>query len=123
MSMRTAALGYGLEVEKLWRWAMERDSRRSGLTLWNGGSRGRTFLWTAGDYWGLGDCGITSSSSSSASRLGSSHSAQWPPSPRARLNKWHSWQRLSPTERSPHELHSYTVWATSARRRRSSARS
>src|SRR6266568_6805073 len=50
---------------------MERDSRRSERTLWNGGSRGRTFLWTIGDYWGIGGCGSTSSSCRTVSMMGS----------------------------------------------------
>ena len=36
---------------------------------------------------------------------GWSHAGQWPPKPIARLKRWHSGQRRSPTRRSPQLVH------------------
>src|ERR1700736_1390655 len=64
----------------------------------------------------------TPSPSRSSTRTGESHSRHDPPTPRARQNTLQDSQRRTPTKRSPHPPHSYTVCVTSALRRWSALR-
>jgi hypothetical protein len=52
---------------------------------------------------------LASYSSRSESRIGWSHAGQCRPKPSNRANKWQDGQRRSPTKRSSHCGHSYTV--------------
>ncbi len=61
------------------------------------------------------DGATASCPSRSTSRMMVSQSGHVPPSPTERPNNWHSEQRRSPRDCSPHFGHSYTVCATSCR--------
>ncbi len=66
------------------------------------GHTGLMLLWSVK----LRKWGGYSSPSSSPSKMGSSQPGQLPAKPRARLKSPHSWQRRSPSVRSPHREHS-----------------